>query len=67
MKEKELNFIVTYGTQTFTFKQGSKAFIFHTGIYNHIDKKYGYIRRYFRLFTALRAIPRNGISYQKRT
>ena len=41
MKEKELNFIVTYGEQTFVFKQGSKAYIFHTGIYNDIDKKYG--------------------------
>ena len=41
MKEKELNFIVTYGKQTFVFKQGSKAFIFHSGIYNQIDKKYG--------------------------
>ena len=41
MKEKELNFIVTYGKETFFFKQGSKAYIFHTGIYNDIDKKYG--------------------------
>ena len=41
MKEKELNFIVMYGKETFFFKQGSKAYIFHTGIYNNIHKKYG--------------------------
>ena len=41
MKEKELNFIITYGKETFFFKQGSKAFILHSGIYNDIDKKYG--------------------------
>ena len=39
MKEKELNFIVMYGKETFFFKQGSKAFILHTGIENDIDKK----------------------------
>lgn len=39
--EKQLNFIVTYGKDTFFFNQGSKAFILHTGIYNEIDKKYG--------------------------
>ena len=39
--EKELNFIVMYGKETFFFKQGSKAFILHTGIENQIDKKYG--------------------------
>ena len=41
LPEKELNFIVTYGKETFFFKQGSKAFILHTGIENDIDKKYG--------------------------
>ena len=41
MIEKELNFIITYGKETFFYKQGSKAYIFHTGIYNDIDKKYG--------------------------
>ena len=41
MNEKELNFIVMYGKETFFFKQGSKAFILHTGIENDIDKKYG--------------------------
>ena len=41
MTEKELNFIVMYGKETFFFKQGSKAFILHTGIENDIDKKYG--------------------------
>ena len=38
---KKLTFSVTYGSQTFTFEQGSKLYIFHTGIYNDIDKKYG--------------------------
>lgn len=41
MKEKELNFTVTYGKHTFTFHQGAEVYIFHTGIYNDIDKKYG--------------------------
>ena len=41
MIQKELKFIITYGKHTFTFEQGSKAYIFHTGIYNDIDKKYG--------------------------
>ena len=39
--EKELNFIITYGKETFFFKQGSKAFILHTGIENSIDEQYG--------------------------
>ena len=39
--QKDLQFTVTYGKQTFTFEQGSKLYIFHTGIYNDIDKKYG--------------------------
>ena len=39
--QKELQFTVTYNKQTFTFQQGSKAYIFHTGVYNDIDKKYG--------------------------
>ena len=41
MNEQELNFIVMYGKETFFYKQGSKAYIFHTGIYNDIGKKYG--------------------------
>ncbi len=41
MNETELKFIITYGKHTFTFEQGSKAYIFHTGVYNDIDKKYG--------------------------
>ena len=41
MNQQELNFIVMYGKETFFFKQGSKAFILHTGIENDIDKKYG--------------------------
>ena len=39
--EKQLNFIITYGKDTFSFTQGSKAYIFHTGVYNDIVKKYG--------------------------
>ena len=39
--EKPLNFIVNYGKHTFAFQQGSKAYIFHMGVYNNIDKKYG--------------------------
>ena len=41
MNQQELNFIVMYGKETFFFKQGSKAYILHTGIENDIDKKYG--------------------------
>ena len=41
MNEQELKFTVIYGKHTFTFEQGSKAYIFHTGVYNDIDKKYG--------------------------
>ena len=39
--EQELNFIITYGKETFFFKQGSKAYILHAGIENDIDKTYG--------------------------
>ena len=39
--EKELKFTVTYGKHTFTFRQGAEVYIFHTGIYNDIPKKYG--------------------------
>lgn len=39
--QKDLKFTVTYGKDTFAFEQGSKAYIFHTGVYNDIDKKYG--------------------------
>ena len=39
--QKELQFIVTYGKRTFTFTQGSQIYIFHTGVYNDMDKKYG--------------------------
>lgn len=41
MKNKELKFTVTYGKKTYTFEQGSQVYIFHTGIYNDVDKKYG--------------------------
>ena len=39
--QKELKFTITYGKRTFAFEQGSKVYIFHTGVYNDIDKKYG--------------------------
>jgi hypothetical protein len=38
--QKDLQFTVTYGNNTFTFEQGSNAYIFHIGAYNDIDKKY---------------------------
>ena len=39
--QKELKFTIIYGNHTFAFQQGSKVFIFHVGIHNEIDKKYG--------------------------
>ena len=39
--QKELKFIVTYGKHTFEYQYGSQVYIFHTGIYNNIHKKYG--------------------------
>lgn len=41
MPEKELTFSVTFGKHTFTYQFGSEVYIFHTGIYNNIHKKYG--------------------------
>lgn len=41
MQEKELKFNVTYDKHTFTFEYGSQVYIFHSGIYNDMDKKYG--------------------------
>ena len=38
--QKDLVFHVTYRKQTYTFQQGSKAYIFHIGVYNDMDKKY---------------------------
>ena len=41
MAEKELKFMVVYGKHSFTYQVGSEVYIFHTGIYNNIPKKYG--------------------------
>lgn len=32
---------ITYKDNTYAFEYGSQAYIFHTGIYNDIDSKYG--------------------------
>lgn len=32
---------ITYNGKTYAFEYGSQAYIFHTGIYNDIDKDYG--------------------------
>lgn len=32
---------VTYKDKTYAFEYGSQAYIFHTGIYNEMDDKYG--------------------------
>ncbi len=32
---------VTYNGNVYAFEYGSEAYIFHTGIYNDIDKKFG--------------------------
>lgn len=32
---------VTYKDKTYAFEYGSQAYIFHTGIYNEIELKYG--------------------------
>ena len=42
MIEKELKFTVTYGKHTFEYQYGSQVYIFHAGIYNNVDKKYGF-------------------------
>ena len=38
---ENLSFQVTYNNRNYTFEFGSEVYIFHTGIYNKIDKKYG--------------------------
>ena len=32
---------ITYNGKIYAFEYGSQAYIFHTGIYNDIDKEYG--------------------------
>jgi len=39
--EQKIKFQVKYYDKEYTFDYGSEVFIFHTGIYNDIDKKYG--------------------------
>ncbi len=38
--ENKISFQVMYGKHTYNFNYGSEAYIFHTGIYNDMDKKY---------------------------
>ena len=38
--EQQISFQVTYGKHTYNFNYGSEVYIFHTGIYNDMDKKY---------------------------
>lgn len=35
-----IQFTVKYNGKTYSFDFGSQAYIFHTGIYNDMDKKY---------------------------
>lgn len=37
---ENISFQVTYNNKNYTFEFGSEVYIFHTGIYNKIDKKY---------------------------
>jgi len=39
--ENKIKFNVMYNDKDYTFDYGSEVFIFHTGIYNDMDKKYG--------------------------
>ncbi len=34
-------FLIEYKENTYSFEYGSQVYIFHTGIYNEIDIKYG--------------------------
>jgi hypothetical protein len=38
--ENDIKFQALYGGKTYTFAYGSEAYIFHTGIYNDVDKQY---------------------------
>ena len=40
MVDTTIKFQVIYNGKTYTFEYGSQAYIFHTGIYNDMDKKY---------------------------
>lgn len=38
---ENLSFQVIYNNENYSFEFGSEVYVFHTGIYNKIDKKYG--------------------------
>ena len=38
--KKQISFQVCYGKHTYNFHYGSEVFIFHTGVYNDMDKKH---------------------------
>lgn len=38
---KNLSFHINYNNKIYTFEFGSQVYIFHTGIYNGMDKNYG--------------------------
>lgn len=37
----QLEIEIKYRNKTYRFETGAEAYIFHTGIYNDIDRKYG--------------------------
>ena len=39
--QNKIKFQVKYKKKTYTFSCGSEAYIFHTGICNDVDRKYG--------------------------
>lgn len=41
MKQKKPTFSIKYGKHTFEYENGAEIYIFHTGIHNEFDKKYG--------------------------
>ena len=41
MKDNKITFQINYKGKTYSFVYGSEVYIFHTGIYNDMDKKYG--------------------------
>ena len=41
MLDEKIEFQVIYKGKTYTFAYGSQAYVFHTGIYNDMDTKYG--------------------------
>lgn len=38
---KDINFYIHYDNEVYNFKFGSQAYIFHTGLYNGLDKRFG--------------------------